>query len=47
MAYEIRRIEKKEIWTYSDLPSHGVLNIVVKLSKYYIVEKDTASVELV
>lgn len=47
MAYEVQRTERTEIWSYADLPWHGVLNIVMRSSKYYVVEKDTAGIELV
>ena len=40
MTYEVQRTERKEIWAYADLPWHGVLNIVTRASKYYVVEKD-------
>lgn len=47
MAYEVRRTDKTEVWTYFKLPWHGVLNIVMLGDMHYVAEKDTTNVELV
>ena len=45
MAYEVERSDNKAVVLHHDLPWHGVLHVVKKNEKKFIVEKDTSCVE--
>ena len=46
MAYYVKLSEKEVVRTYHSLPYHGVLHIVTRHGKHYVVNRDTAAVEL-
>ena len=41
MAYEIEREDTRVVVSWSNLPWYGVLNVILKNGKKFIVEKDT------
>ena len=45
MAYEVERSDNKAVVLHYDLPWHGVLHVVKKNGKKFIVEKDTSCIE--
>ena len=45
MAYEVERTDDRAAVLHHDLPWHGVLHIVQKKGKKFIVEKDTSCIE--
>ena len=45
MAYEAERSDNKAVVLHHDLPWHGVLHVVKKNGKKFIVEKDTSCIE--
>ena len=45
MAYEVERSDNKAVVLHHDLPWHGVLHVVQKNGKKFIVEKDTSCIE--
>lgn len=46
MGYEVKRVPEKIVKTYNELPWHGVLHKIIKNEKYFVVDKDTSSVEI-
>ncbi|XP_068678521.1 uncharacterized protein [Montipora capricornis] len=47
MAYEVERSDKKAVVLHHDLPWHGVLHVVKKNGKKFIVEKDTSIEDII
>ena len=45
MAYEVERSDNKAVVLHHDLPWYGVLHVVKKNGKKFIVEKDTSCIE--
>ena len=45
MAYEVERSDNKAVVLNHDLQWHGVLHVIQKNGKKFIVEKDTSGVE--
>ena len=46
MAYHVKFTENKVVRTYHSLAYHGVLHKVTRNGKHYVVNRDTAAVEL-
>ena len=47
MAYEVEVTEEKLLISYHNLSRHGCLHMIKKTGRDYIVEKDTAKIEIV
>ena len=45
MAYEIEREDTRVVVSWINLPWYGVLNVILKNGKKFIVEKDTSCIE--
>ena len=45
MAYEIERKDIRVVVSWINLPWYGVLNVILKNGKKFIVEKDTSCIE--
>ena len=45
MAYEIEREDTRVVVSWINLPWYGVLNVILKNGKTFIVEKDTSCIE--
>ena len=45
MAYKIEREDTRVVVSWINLPWYGVLNVILKNGKTFIVEKDTSCIE--
>lgn len=46
MAYHVQQSAKKYVKTYHGLPWHGVLHKITRHGKHFIIDRDTAAVEI-